>query len=181
MTAGVDPEVLYRALTLDARRGGVVLLSEGGAIASSLRGFCDGLAEQGYEVAAIGDGAPEPVARRLSGPVFLLSLGGVGAIAWLTICRDGQPFAAASLSEPPLAALSAGEPQCPTDLHLTANRAAWPAHVDQLCERRSDVRGFPYRASAGFTLGGDDAAHLVRLRTLQLYHRSGGAKGEMGG
>ena len=186
MTAAQGPGVLYHAPTLDARRGGIVVVSAGREIGPRVRDLCDSLAEEGYEAAAIGDADPAPVAG-LSGPLFLLSLslgeaeGEVGAGAWATICREGQPFAAASLYDPPLTALAAGEPQCPTTLHLTAERIGWPPHLDDLDDRRSDVCVFPYRAMGGFGLDDSDAARLARLRTLQLFHRSSGARGEMGG
>ncbi len=179
--AAPDFGILYRVSTLDARRGGVVLMSTGGAITSLVRRFCDGLAEQGYEVAAIDDADPASAARQLAGPMFLLSLGEAGATAWSAVCAESSPFAAASLYDPPLSALEGGEPRRPTAVHLSADRGAWPAHLHELSERREDVRAFPYRAAPGFGLGDGDAARLARLRTLQLFHRSGGAKGEMGG
>jgi carboxymethylenebutenolidase len=161
----------------DARRAGLLVV--GATDHPRLGELCQGFAEEGYEVMAVGARDMASAVLALAGPVVVLALGEGAAQAWAGACGLST-VAGLSLFDPPMAALI-GAPACPVIIHFSLEGgAASLAALDALRERRPELPVYPYRAAPGFIFGDGDPARLARLRTLQLFHRAGG-KAEMGG
>ena len=123
----------------------------------------------------------------LKGPVFIAGYCYGGSVAWVAACR-ARGLAAASAFYGRLIVNFTGEtPRCPTILHFGKTDATIPMEdVAKIEAAHPDIPVWLYDAGHGFCCDGrkdfqPDACRLARLRTLQLFHRSGGARGEMGG
>ena len=77
-------------------------------------------------------------------------------------------------------------PRCPTILHFGKTDASIPLSVmDQIAEAHPDIPIYLYDAGHGFVSDrradyNADAARLARLRTLQLFQKASGSRGEHG-
>jgi carboxymethylenebutenolidase len=81
-------------------------------------------------------------------------------------------------------ALIGETPRCPTILHFGKHDAAVPMEtVERIGAAHPDLPIYLYDAGHGFVSERSadhhaDSARLARLRTLQLFQRSGGVRGE---
>lgn len=122
----------------------------------------------------------------LEGPVFIMGFCLGGTVAWLAAGQcDGVAAASCFYGGHIVRHLDQGL-RCPTILHFGKKDHLIPlADVERIVEARPDLPVFLYEASHAFVAPGDrhepDSAKLAMLRTLQHFHRSAGAKGEMGG
>jgi carboxymethylenebutenolidase len=116
----------------------------------------------------------------LEGPVFVTGWCWGGAASWMAACRvDG--IAAASCWYGRRIPEFAGEaPRCPTIAHFGKRDASIPMDLVKAIEAaHPDVPVYVYDAGHGFNSDrradyDADCARLARLRTLQLFARSGG-------
>ncbi len=146
-----------------------------------LGALCEGFAEQGYEVVA--PEREEGLAGVIAGldqPVMMLAIGGTDRQDWVAALQ-GQAIAAASLFEPPLELFDEWLPPGPAIAHFALGGGVCLSALDQLRDRRPEMGVYPYAVAPGLIWRRDDGARLARLRTLQLFHRSSGTRGEMGG
>jgi len=123
----------------------------------------------------------------LTGPVFAVGYCFGGTAAWLAACR-ATGLAAASGFYGRLIPQFAGEtPRCPTILHFGKTDASIPLDgVERVRAAHPDLPVWLYDAGHGFCCDErpdfqPDACSLARLRTLQLFHRNSGSRGERGG
>jgi carboxymethylenebutenolidase len=122
---------------------------------------------------------------RLSGPVFVTGYCWGGAAAWLAACRCDGLSAAACFYGRRISELMGETPKVPTILHFGKTDASIPVEqIDAIRERHPDIPVYLYEAGHGFVSDrrrdhDPDSARLARLRTLALFARSGGARGEM--
>ncbi len=120
----------------------------------------------------------------LAGPVFVTGFCWGGTAAWLAACRCPGLAAAACFYGRRIPELLAETPRCPTILHFGRTDRSIPLEVvDQIIEAHPDLPVHLYDAGHGFVSDRSadydpDAARLARLRTLQLFQRSAGARGE---
>jgi len=76
-------------------------------------------------------------------------------------------------------------PLCPIILHFGKTDASIPPErIDEIAARHPDLAIYLYEAGHGFFSDRrrdyhEDSARLARLRTLQLFHRSAGSRGEV--
>ncbi|HTI67536.1 MAG TPA: dienelactone hydrolase family protein [Caulobacteraceae bacterium] len=121
----------------------------------------------------------------LTGPVFALGFCWGGTAAWMAAARCEGLTAAASFYGGAIAAHLDETPRCPVILHFGKHDELIPlSDIEAIKAAHPDVPVWLYPAGHAFMAPSDydaDSAHLARLRTLQLFHRSGGARGEMGG
>ncbi len=121
----------------------------------------------------------------LAGPVFIVGYCWGGAAAWLAACRCENLKAASCYYGRHIVGLKAETPRCPTILHYGRLDESIPlSDVETVVEAHPDLPVHLYDAGHGFNRDvGDhyspDAAHLARLRTLQLFHRASGVRGEV--
>ncbi|HEX6860664.1 MAG TPA: dienelactone hydrolase family protein [Caulobacteraceae bacterium] len=121
----------------------------------------------------------------LQPPVFVTGFCWGGAATWLAACRCEGVAAAASYYGRRIVEMLDETPRCPTILHFGRNDHSIPMEVvENIMEAHPDVPTYIYDAGHGFVSDrradyDEDCARLARLRTLQLFHRSGGAKGEV--
>lgn len=122
---------------------------------------------------------------RLAGPVFIVGYCWGGAAAWLAACRCENLSAASCYYGRHIVGLKDETPRCPTILHYGREDESIPlSDVEAVTAAHPDLPVHLYDAGHGFNRDvGDhyqpDAAHLARLRTLQLFHRASGVKGEV--
>lgn len=120
----------------------------------------------------------------LKPPVFVTGYCWGGAAAWLAACRCEGLSAAAAFYGRRISELVDETPRCPTILHFGKSDASIPMDkVEEIRERHPDVPVFLYDAGHGFVSDRrsdyhPDSARLARLRTLQLFTRHGGGRGE---
>ncbi len=123
----------------------------------------------------------------LAAPVFVTGFCWGGAAAWLAACRLGGVAAASCFYGRRIPELLDETPRCPAILHFGRNDPTIPPHtVEMIRARHPDLPVHVYEAGHGFVSDRrpdyvEDAARLARLRTLALFHRNSGLKGEMGG
>ena len=116
----------------------------------------------------------------LTPPVYIVGYCWGGTAAWLAACRCEGVAAVSSFYGRRIPELVSEIPRCPIILHFGRRDASIPpAVVQAIAETHPDVPIHLYDAGHGFVSdrGADyhrDAAHLARLRTLQLFARSGG-------
>lgn len=122
----------------------------------------------------------------LAGPVFIVGYCWGGAAAWLAACRCENLAAASCYYGRAITALKDETPRCPTLLHYGLHDEFIPvADIEAVRAAHPDLALHTYDTGHAFNRDGDpahyveDAAHLARLRTLQLFHRAAGAKGEV--
>ncbi len=122
---------------------------------------------------------------RLAGPVFIVGYCWGGAAAWLAACRCENLNAASCYYGRHIVGLKDESPRCPTILHYGREDESIPlSDVETVSAAHPDLPIHLYDGGHGFNRDvGDhyqpDAAHLARLRTLQLFHRASGVKGEV--
>ena len=123
---------------------------------------------------------------RLAGPVFVVGYCWGGSAAWLAACRCDNLAAASCYYGRHIVGLIDETPRCPTILHYGAQDDLIPPQdVEAVRAAHPDLPVHVYAAGHAFNRDGDpehhvaDAARLARLRTLQLFHRAAGAKGEV--
>ena len=154
--------------------------------------------EAGYDAAGVAEGRRlseatpwEEVASDLQAcvdalapPVFAVGYCWGGAAAWLAACRCEGLAAASGYYGRRIPELIAETPRCPVILHFGATDPTIPPEVvEQVRERHPDVPVFVYPAGHGFASDRrsdfhPDSARLAKLRTLQLFQRNGGGRGE---
>jgi carboxymethylenebutenolidase len=107
-----------------------------------------------------------------------------GAAAWLVACRCEGVSAASCFYGRRISELVDETPKRPTILHFGKHDASIPMErIEEIRERHPDLPIFLYDAGHGFVSDRrrdyhEDSARLARLRTLQLFARSGGTRGE---
>jgi carboxymethylenebutenolidase len=117
-------------------------------------------------------------------PVFVVGYCWGGTAAWLAACRCEGVAAASSFYGRRIPELLAETPRCPIILHFgRRDPSIPPATVEAIAERYPDMPIYQYDAGHGFASDrraddSPDAAKLARLRTLQLFTRQGGGRGE---
>lgn len=120
----------------------------------------------------------------LQGPRFVTGYCWGGAATWLVACRCEGVSAAACFYGRRISELVDETPRCPTILHFGKADASIPMDkVDEIRERHPDLPIFLYDAGHGFVSDRrrdyhEDSARLARLRTLQVFARNGGGRGE---
>lgn len=216
-TRGGKPFSAWRAAPGDARRGGLVVLHAIWGVTPHIREFCDGLADQGYEVIApslldgtnafptqntdvpilprrlamgeaVGWGAGcldvvQAGIEALEGPVHLLGFCFGGSTAWLAAARCEGLSAVACFYGGDIINRIDETPKVPTILHFGRSDETIPAaDVAAITAAHPDLPAWLYDAGHAFVAPSgyhEDSAKLAMLRTLQLFHRGGGAKGEV--
>lgn len=119
----------------------------------------------------------------LEGPVFLLGFCFGGSTAWLAAARCEGLSAVACFYGGDIVNRLDEAPKVPTILHFgTHDETIPPESVAAITAAHPDLPAWFYPAGHAFVAPSgyhEDSAKLAMLRTLQLFHRSGGAKGEM--
>jgi len=120
----------------------------------------------------------------LQGPVFVAGFCWGGAASWAVAARCVGVAAASCFYGRRITELIDETPRCPTILHFGKTDASIPLEqVEEIRARYPDMPVHLYDAGHGFASDRrrdyqPDAARLARLRTLQLFTRSGGGRGE---
>lgn len=119
----------------------------------------------------------------LDGPVYLLGFCFGGSTAWLAAARCEGLAAVACFYGGDIVNRLDETPQVPTILHFGAqDETISPDAVAAITAAHPDLPAWIYPAGHAFVAPSGhhpDSARLAMLRTLQLFHRSSGAKGEM--
>ncbi|MBL8555716.1 MAG: dienelactone hydrolase family protein [Phenylobacterium sp.] len=118
----------------------------------------------------------------LAPPVFAMGFCFGGNVAWLAASRCGGLAAVSAFYGGQIATFLDDTPKIPTILHLgKTDPLIPPADVEAIRAAHPDLPVFVYEAGHAFMAPNgfhEDSARLARLRTLQLFARSGGARGE---
>ena len=120
----------------------------------------------------------------LAPPVFVVGYCWGGAATWLAACRCDGVAAASSFYGRRIPELVDETPKCPIILHFGRRDASIPPEaVEAIAARYPDIPIHLYDAGHGFVSDrradySADCARLARLRTLQLFARHGGGRGE---
>lgn len=122
----------------------------------------------------------------LTPPVFAVGYCWGGAAAWLAACRCEGLSAASAYYGRRIPELLVETPRAPVILHFGLRDASIPpATAESVRQAHPDLPVYVYDAGHGFASDrradyDPDSAHLAKLRTLQLFHRSGagGGRGE---
>ena len=123
----------------------------------------------------------------LTPPVFITGFCWGGSVAFLAASRCTGLSASAGFYGRQIVNFLDETPKCPTILHYGKTDHSIPlTDVDKVAEAYPDLPIWLYDAGHGFMSKerkdfAPDAAHLARLRTLQLFHKTAGQRGEMGG
>jgi carboxymethylenebutenolidase len=121
----------------------------------------------------------------LQGPVFVVGYCWGGTAAWLAACLCDRVTAASSYYGRRISEMQDLVPRCPIILHYGKTDASIPLEkVDELAALHPDLPIYRYDAGHGFNSDrrkdyDADSARLARLRTLALFHRAAGGKGEV--
>ncbi len=121
----------------------------------------------------------------LSPPVFAVGFCWGGTAAWLAACRCEGLAAASSYYGRRIPELIAETPRCPIILHFGRRDGSIPpAVIEAIDEANPDLPIHLYDAGHGFAADRradyqPDSARLAHLRTLQLFARNGGGRGEL--
>lgn len=121
----------------------------------------------------------------LAGPVFAAGFCWGGTATWLAACRCAGLSGASSFYGRRIPELVSETPRCPIILHFGKTDASIPPQtVEQIHEAHPDVPIYLYDAGHGFVSDrrkdyDADSARLARLRTVQLFKRGGGVRGEV--
>jgi carboxymethylenebutenolidase len=115
----------------------------------------------------------------LKGPVFIMGFCFGGTAAWLAACRCEGVAAVSCFYGGHIVRYVTETPKCPTILHFGKIDEMIPlADVAAITEAYPDLPVFLYSAGHSFVLPGaghdEDSARLSKLRTLQIFSRSGG-------
>lgn len=120
----------------------------------------------------------------LAPPVFVTGFCWGGAASWLAACRCEGVAAASCFYGRRISEFVDETPKCPTILHFGKTDASIPMEkVDEIAEKHPELPIHMYDAGHGFVSDrrqdySPDAARLARLRTLQLFTRAAGGRGE---
>jgi len=120
------------------------------------------------------------------GPVHVTGFCWGGTAAWLAACRCEGVASASGFYGRRIPELLTETPKCPTILHFGKTDASIPMSlVEEIGAAHPDIPIYLYDAGHGFfsdrrTDYNADAARLGRLRTLQLFQKASGARGEHG-
>lgn len=123
--------------------------------------------------------------QALGPPVFAVGYCWGGSAAWLAACRCPGLAAVSAFYGRSIPELVDETPLCPIILHFGRRDSTIPLKVvEAIAERHPDVPVHLYDAGHGFASdrGADhapDAARLARLRTLQLFAKNGGGRGDV--
>jgi carboxymethylenebutenolidase len=121
---------------------------------------------------------------QLDPPVFVTGYCWGGAATWLAACRCTGVAAASSFYGRRISELKDETPKAPTILHFgKADASIPPERIEEIRERHPDLPIYLYDAGHGFVSDrradyDADSARLARLRTLALFARNGGGRGE---
>ena len=119
----------------------------------------------------------------LDGPVYLLGFCFGGSTAWLAAARCEGLSAVACFYGGEIVNRLGETPKVPTILHFgTQDETIPPQAVAAITAAHPDLPAWLYPAGHAFVAPSgyhEDSARLAMLRTLQLFHRSSGAKSEM--
>jgi carboxymethylenebutenolidase len=121
----------------------------------------------------------------LAGPVFVTGYCWGGTATWLAACRCDGVAAASAFYGRRIPELLDETPRCPTILHFGKTDASIPmTTVEAIGEAHPDLPVYLYDAGHGFVSDrrqdyDADSARLGRLRTLQLFARNGGGRGDV--
>ena len=119
----------------------------------------------------------------IAGPVNLLGFCFGGSTAWQAAARCERLAAVACFYGGDIVNHLDLTPRCPTILHFgTQDETITPEDVASITAAHPDLPAWLYPAGHAFVAPSgyhEDSAKLAMLRTLQLFHRSGGAKGEV--
>jgi len=146
--------------------------------------------EQGRELSAAApweqvQGDLQAAIDALDGPVFVTGFCWGGAAAWLAACRCEGLAAASCFYGRRISELVDETPKVPTILHFGKADPTIPLEkVEEIRKRHPELPVYLYDAGHGFVSDrradyDADSARLARLRTLALFSRSGGARGEV--
>lgn len=118
----------------------------------------------------------------LDGPVFAMGFCYGGTTAWLAACRCEGLSAVSAFYGGDIVAYRDETPKVPTILHFGKNDGMIPlADVEAIRDAHPELPIYLYDAGHAFMAPSGrhpDSARLSLLRTLQLFQRSGGGKGE---
>jgi len=121
----------------------------------------------------------------LAPPVFVVGYCWGGTAAWLAACRVDGVAAASCYYGRRIPELVAETPLCPVILHFGRTDPTIPPQVIEAIDAaHPDLPIHLYDAGHGFASDrradyAPDAARLARLRTLQLFARNGGGRGDI--
>jgi carboxymethylenebutenolidase len=121
----------------------------------------------------------------LDGPLFVTGFCWGGAAAWLAACRCEGLAAASCFYGRRIGELVDETPTVPTILHFGKTDPTIPLEkVEAIRDRHPELPIYLYDAGHGFVSDrradyDADSARLARLRTLALFSRSGGGRGEV--
>lgn len=140
-----------------------------------------GFAEQsGWGLEALAD--VQAAIDALAPPVFLVGFCYGGTAAWLAAARCSGLTAVSSFYGGQIGLFLEEMPKVPTELHLGHHdELIPPSDVEAIRTHHPDVPVFVYDAGHAFVAPSGfhaDSARLARLRTLKLFARSGGGRGE---
>lgn len=117
--------------------------------------------------------------------VFVTGFCWGGAAAWLAACRCDGLTAASCFYGRRISELLDETPKVPAILHFGKADPTIPLEkVEEIRARHPDLPVYLYDAGHGFVSDRradyhEDSARLARLRTLALFSRSGGSRGEV--
>jgi len=120
----------------------------------------------------------------LTPPVFAVGYCWGGTAVWLAACRCDGLSAGSAYYGRRITELQDEAPKVPVILHFGKTDASIPMEkVDDIAARHPDVPIYRYGAGQGFASDrradySADEARLARLRTLALFSRNGGGRGE---
>ena len=113
----------------------------------------------------------------LEGPVFLMGFCFGGSAGWVAACRCTGLTAVACFYGGHLIRFIEETPRCPVILHFgKTDPLIPPGDVEAITQAHSDIPAWLYDAGHAFVAPNgyhEDSARLSRLRTLQLFARSG--------
>jgi carboxymethylenebutenolidase len=116
------------------------------------------------------------------GPVFAMGFCYGGTTAWLAAARCEGLTAVSCFYGGDIAGYAGETPKVPTILHFGKTDSMIPlADVETISAAHPDLPVWLYDAGHAFVAPNgrhDDSAKLALLRTLQLFQRTGGSKGE---
>jgi carboxymethylenebutenolidase len=118
----------------------------------------------------------------LAPPVFAMGFCFGGTVAWLAAARCRGLSAVSSFYGGQISQFLDEAPKVPTILHLgKTDPLIPPEDVEQIRAAHPELPVYMYEAGHAFVAPSgfhEDSARLSRLRTLQLFARSGGGRGE---
>ncbi|MEO8812344.1 MAG: dienelactone hydrolase family protein [Caulobacteraceae bacterium] len=118
-------------------------------------------------------------------PVFVVGYCWGGTAAWLAACRCTGVAAVSSFYGRRIGELIGETPRCPTILHFgRRDPSIPPTMIDAIGEAHPELPVHLYDAGHGFAADeradyAPDPGRLARLRTLALFAREGGGRGDI--